>query len=158
RTRGLEVSIASNQNLIINSSNPALVGAALKPQAVGMLTPDQLKHPDELITISPRHLVKGDMGMTVYLIPVEVENHLLGYVQVSANFSDFAQPVAENRSRQILIALAIFAIGIAFAYVLADRYVGPIHAVASAAQNITARGLEPVPEESRRDEIGLLTR
>ena len=34
----------------------------------------------------------------------------------------------------------------------------PIHAVAYAAQNIAARGLEPVPEERRRDEIGLLTR
>ena len=34
----------------------------------------------------------------------------------------------------------------------------PIHAVANAAQNIMARGLEPVPEAHRRDEIGLLTR
>ena len=34
----------------------------------------------------------------------------------------------------------------------------PIHAVANAAQNIAARGLEPVPEAHRRDEIGLLTR
>ena len=45
-----------------------------------------------------------------------------------------------------------------FAYFLAERYVEPIHAVAAAAQNIVARGLEPVPEGSRRDEIGLLTR
>ncbi|HYK65116.1 MAG TPA: ATP-binding protein, partial [Patescibacteria group bacterium] len=39
-----------------------------------------------------------------------------------------------------------------------DRYVKPIHTVADAAQNIAARGLEPVPEAHRRDEIGLLTR
>ena len=56
------------------------------------------------------------------------------------------------------MALAIFAIGLVFAYILADRYVEPIHAVANAAQNIAARGLEPVPEAHRRDEIGLLTR
>ena len=31
-TRGLEVSIASNQDLIINSSNPKLIGAALNPE------------------------------------------------------------------------------------------------------------------------------
>src|SRR5207237_2018829 len=45
-----------------------------------------------------------------------------------------------------------------FSYILAGRYVGPIHIVAAAAQNIAARGLEPVPEAHRRDEIGLLTR
>ena len=54
--------------------------------------------------------------------------------------------------------MVIFAIGLVIAYFLADRYVEPIHAVASAAQNIMARGLEPVPEGKRRDEIGLLTR
>ena len=31
-TKGLEVSIASSQNLIINSSNPHLIGAALRPK------------------------------------------------------------------------------------------------------------------------------
>ena len=95
---------------------------------------------------------------TVYLIPVEVEDHLLGYVQVVANFGDFAQPLAESRTRELMMAFVIFAIGLVFAYILADRYVKPIHAVAAAAQNIAARGLEPVPEAHRRDEIGLLTR
>jgi signal transduction histidine kinase len=156
-TMGLEVSIASSQNLIINSSNPHLIGAALSPKQAEWLSPEQLKHPDSLLTIPA-----GKLGLapqtTVYLIPVEVEDHLLGYVQVVANFADFAQPLAENRTRQLMIAFAIFAIGLVFAYILADRYVKPIHAVANAAQNIAARGLEPVPEAHRRDEIGLLTR
>ncbi len=156
-TQGLEVSIASSENLILNSSNPDLIGAALRPKQAEWLTPDQLKHPDTLLTIPP-----GKLGLapetTVYLIPVEVEDHLLGYVQVVANFGDFAQPLEESRTRELLIAFAIFTIGLVFAYILADRYVKPIHAVASAAQNIAARGLEPVPEAHRRDEIGLLTR
>ena len=156
-TQGLEVSIASSENLILNSSNPHLIGAALRPKQAEWLTPDQLKHPDTLLTIPP-----GKLGLapetTVYLIPVEVEDHLLGYVQVVANFGDFAQPLEESRTRELMIAFAIFAIGLVFAYILADRYVKPIHAVANAAQNIAARGLEPVPEAHRRDEIGLLTR
>src|SRR5260370_39081811 len=57
-----------------------------------------------------------------------------------------------------MIALAIFTIGLVFDYIIADRYVKPIHAVADAAQNFAARGLEPVPEAHRRDEIGLLPR
>jgi signal transduction histidine kinase len=156
-TQGLEVSIASSENLILNSSNPQLIGAALRPKQAEWLTPEQLKHPDTLLTIPP-----GKLGLapetTVYLIPVEVEDHLLGYVQVVANFGDFAKPLEESRTRELMIAFAIFAIGLVFAYILADRYVKPIHAVANAAQNIAARGLEPVPEAHRRDEIGLLTR
>jgi len=156
-TQGLEVSIASSQNLILNSSNPHLIGAALSPKQAEWLSPEQLKHPDSLLTVPA-----GKLGLapetTVYLIPVEVEDHLLGYVQVVANFADFAAPLAQNRSRQLAIAMAIFTIGLVFAYILADRYVKPIHAVAAAAQNIAARGLEPVPEAHRRDEIGLLTR
>ncbi|MEA2681361.1 MAG: hypothetical protein QOK03_3083, partial [Candidatus Binataceae bacterium] len=122
------------------------------------LSPEQLKHPDDMVTIPPRKLGPLSSQTTVYLIPVEVEDHLLGYVQIVANFGDFAQPLRENRSRQLMIALAIFTIGLVFAYILADRYVKPIHAVADAAQNFAARGLEPVPEAHRRDEIGLLTR
>ena len=156
-TQGLEVSIASSENLILNSSNPQLIGAALRPKQAEWLTPEQLKHPEHLVTIPA-----GKLGLapetTVYLIPVEVEDHLLGYVQVVANFGDFAQPLEESRTRELLIAFAIFAIGLVFAYILADRYVKPIHTVADAAQNIAARGLEPVPEAHRRDEIGLLTR
>ena len=157
-TQGLEVSIASSQNLIINSSNPHLIGAALRPKQAEWLSPEQLRHPDSLVTIPPGKLGPLAPETTVYLIPVEVEDHLLGYVQVVANFGDFAAPLAQNRSRQLAIAFAIFTIGLVFAYILADRYVKPIHAVASAAQNIAARGLEPVPEAHRRDEIGLLTR
>ena len=94
---------------------------------------------------------------TVYLIPIQVEDHLLGYVRVVANFGDFAKPLAQSRLRELTLAVVIFAIGLIIAYFLAERYVEPIHAVASAAQNIMARGLEPVPEGKRRDEIGLLT-
>jgi len=156
-SQGLEVSIASSEDLILNSSNPGLVGATLDPKRAKWLTAEQIKHPGSLVTIPAGKLDPEKPEMTVYLIPVEVENHLLGYVQVAANFGDFAQPLAENRSRELMIALAIFTIGLVFAYILADRYVKPIHAVASAAQNMAARGLEPVAEDHRRDEIGLLT-
>ena len=94
---------------------------------------------------------------TVYLIPIQVEDHLLGYVRVVANFGDFAKPLAQSRLRELTLAVVIFATGLIIAYFVAERYVEPIHAVASAAQNIMARGLEPVPEGKRRDEIGLLT-
>ncbi len=157
-TRGLEVSIASNQDLIINSSNPSLIGAALNPDAVRALMELRSNAPHGPVAVPGAILGLPAGSSTVYFIPVEVEDHLLGYVQVTANFSDFDQPLRDYRMRLLSLGLAIFAVGLAFAYVLAERYVEPIHAVANAAQNIAARGLEPVPEARRRDEIGLLTR
>ncbi len=157
-TNGLEVSIASNQELIINSSNPKLVGAALNPEMVQLLMQLRSKNRNEPIAIPGIKLGLSDRQSTVYFIPVEVEDHILGYVQVVANFSDFDQPLSDYRWRLVILGFAIFALGLAFAYILAERYVEPIHAVAEAAQNIEARGLEPVPETRRRDEIGFLTR
>ena len=157
QTQGLEVSIASDKDLIINSSNPKLIGAAINPQVVSALMSLRGAH-DEPIAVPAAKLGLPGAQSTVYFIPVEVEDHLLGYVQVLANFGDFEQPLKVYQFRLVMLGFAIFALGLAFAYVLAERYVKPIHRVAYAAQNIPAHGLEPVPESRRRDEIGLLTR
>jgi signal transduction histidine kinase len=156
-TRGLEVSIASNKDLIINSSNPKLIGAALNPETVRALMAPR-GGPRDPVAVPAAMLGLADKNSTVYFIPVEVEEHLLGYVEVVANFSDFDEPLRDYRLRLLSLGVAIFAMGLVFAYIIAERYVEPIHAIADAAQNIAARGLEPVPEVRRRDEIGLLTR
>jgi signal transduction histidine kinase len=153
RSKGLEVSIASTQNLIINSSNPKIVGEAMQKTSLEVTAPlDANRNSGDV----PPVKLRGS-EQTVYLIPIQVEDHLLGYVRVVANFGDFAKPLAQSRLRELTLAVVIFAAGLIIAYFLAERYVEPIHAVASAAQNIMARGLEPVPEGKRRDEIGLLT-
>jgi signal transduction histidine kinase len=157
-SQGLEVSIASSQKLIINSSNPQLIGAALVPHSEDNVVAQELKQGADILAIPGARLGPAARETTVYLIPIEVEDHLLGYVQVVADFGDSAQPLVVNWIHQIAAAFVIFTIGLVFAYILADRYVKPIHAVADAAQNIAARGLAPVPEANRRDEIGLLTR
>lgn len=157
-TSGLEVSIASSKDLIINSSNPKLIGAALNPEIVRALMQMRTGNPAEPVAVPASLLGLRDTESTVYFIPVAEDNHLLGYVQVVANFNDFNEPLRNYQYRLIVLGAAIFAMGLVFAYVMAQRYVKPIHTVAYAAQNIAARGLEPVPEERRRDEIGLLTR
>ena len=157
-TKGLEVSIASSQDLIINSSDPKLIGAALNRDVVRALTTQFHNNPSGPVTVPASKLGLPDEESIVYFIPVQVEDHVLGYVQVIANFSDFDQPLRDYRMRLLTLGLMIFAIGATFAYILAERYVNPILAVADAAQNIAARGLEPIPEARRHDEIGLLTR
>ncbi len=156
-TNGLQVSIASSQNLIINSTNPKLIGAALTRGSAASHVMRGGAGSD-LIDVIPLAFGAGGQQTTVYLIPVEVEDHLLGYVQLVANFGDFAEPLQQYRNQLLTIALAIFTLGLVFAWILAQRYVEPIHTVAAAAQNLAARGLEPVRETHRRDEIGLLMR
>lgn len=159
QTQGLEVSIASDKDLIINSSNPKLIGEAVNPEVVRTLMSLRSggSH-NEPIAVPAAKLGLPGAQSTVYFIPVEVEDHLLGYVQVLANFGDFEQPLKDYQLWLVMLGLGIFALGLVFAYVLAQRYVKPIHTVAYAAQNIPSHGLEPVPESRRRDEIGLLTR
>jgi nitrogen fixation/metabolism regulation signal transduction histidine kinase len=158
QTQGLEVSIASDKDLIINSSNPKLIGEAINPEVVRTLMSLRGGSRDEPIAVPAAKLGLPGAQSTVYFIPVEVEDHLLGYVQVLANFGDFEQPLKDYQYRLVMLGLGIFALGLIFAYVLAQRYVKPIHTVAYAAQNLPIHGLEPVPELRRRDEIGLLTR
>ena len=159
-----EVTIASNQNLIINSSNPSLIGKLLgapskiytlaEPPAHGGHDGARRGADDvKVFTVGPL-----DEPTTIYQIPIKVEDYTFGYVRVRANFGNYTEPLRSSRARLIAFGLLIFAIALAFSYVLAERYVEPIHTVAAAAQNIAARGLEPVPEAQRRDEIGLLTR
>src|SRR5258708_39121453 len=104
------------------------------------------RNPAEPIAVPAVKLGLADRQSTIYFIPVEVEDHALGYVQIVANFSDFDAPLRDYRWRLVALGLAIFALGLVLSYVLAERYVDPIHAVANAALNIDARGPEPVRE------------
>ncbi len=153
---GIEVSIASSENLIINSSNPRLIGASVNPRTKQIIINAHSR--SDARRPAPYDLVPNNRETTVYLIPIVVEDHLMGYVQVIANFGDYTQLLSQARVRLVTLALVIFAVGIVLSYALADRYTRPIKVVTSAAQNIAARGLEPVPEVRRRDEIGQLTR
>src|SRR3984893_1550127 len=80
-TNGLEVSIASSKDLIINSSNPALIGEAINRGAVRVVAAQTAVHGAADPLPVPAFTVGPGGEQTVYLIPVEVEDHLLGYVQ-----------------------------------------------------------------------------
>src|SRR6266481_9741035 len=126
-TKGLEVSIASSADLIINSSNPKLIGAALNPNTVRALMALR-KNPGEPVAVPGTRVGLTDRQSTVYFIPVEVEDHVLGYVQVVADFSDFDRPLRDYRMRLVALGFGIFTLGLIFAWLLAERYVNPIHA------------------------------
>ncbi len=157
RNKGIEVSIASSEDKIFYSSNPRLIGASLKPPSRQFVITERLgqgANSEQSDALVPSPETSGATS----IIPVIVEDHIIGYIQVIAEFGDFTALVHNTQIRLVTLSFGIFALGIVFAYFLAQRYVRPIHAVAAAAQAIADRGLEPIPASPRRDEIGLLTR
>ena len=156
-TQGLEVSIASSENLILNSSNPQSDRRGAAAQAGRMADARATQASRYSADDSARQARSGarDDGLPD---SGRGRGPSAGLRAGGGEFRRLRAAAEESRTRELMIAFAIFAIGLVFAYILADRYVKPIHAVANAAQNIAARGLEPVPEAHRRDEIGLLTR
>ena len=154
REKGIEVSIASSEKVIFSSSNPQLIGVSLKPRSKQFVITERLGHGTNAGSLEEP---SQDSAAATSVIPVVVEDHVIGYIQVIAEFGDFTALVYNTQIRLVTLAFGIFALGIIFSYVLAERYVRPIHAVAAAAQGIADRGLEPIPASPRRDEIGLLT-
>src|SRR6202007_2173871 len=65
-TRGLEVSIASSQDLIINSSNPKLIGAALNPETVRALMAMRTGSSRDPVAVPASILGLPDQQSTVY--------------------------------------------------------------------------------------------
>ena len=151
RNKGIEVSIASSEDKIFYSSNPRLIGASLKPRSKQFVITERLGHGANSEHADEFGVPSEETSAATSIIPVVVEDHIIGYIQVIAEFGDFTALVHNTQIRLVTLAFGIFALGIIFSYILAERYVRPIHAVAAAAQGIADRGLEqPIPASSRR--------
>src|SRR5437764_8693945 len=89
--KGIEVSIASTENLIVNSTNPRLIGTALSPRSKQVVLTERLGRPAEIDvpsqTLHGANRMSGEPAR--YVIPIIVEDHLMGFVQVIADFGDF---------------------------------------------------------------------
>ena len=128
-TRGLEVSIASNQDLIINSSNPKLIGAALNPEIVRALMATRSGNPRRARGSSGFDAGLADTQSTVYFIPVRSREPSAGLRAGGGELQRFRSAAARLPVAAVVAGRGDFRVGLVFAYVLAERYVEPIHAV-----------------------------
>ena len=148
-----EVSIVSNEQTVIASSNPTRIGARVVPQV-------DPKRKDQLISVRLGEEQLGGPTQRTYnlLIPMVVGNRQSGYILLSMILDDFAEYLRANLLRRIVATLAIFAVGIAAALVLSWTTTQPIRQVVQAAKRVAAGDLEtPLPVD-RRDEVGELNR
>jgi signal transduction histidine kinase len=144
-----EISIVSNEEEVIASSNPRRVGVRVDP-----------KRKDLLITARLGEENVGGRGQKTYnlFVPIVIGNQRSGYILISMILDDFSELVRVNFIKRLIATILVFAIGIGGSVVLAWTYTKPISRVVAAARRVAQGDLEEHLPTSRRDEIGELNR
>ncbi|MFI5341576.1 MAG: HAMP domain-containing protein, partial [Candidatus Methylomirabilales bacterium] len=144
-----EISIVSNEEEVIASSNPRRVGARVDP-----------KRKDLLITARLGEESVGGLGQKTYnlFVPIVVGNQRSGYILISMILDDFTELVRVNFIKRLIATILVFAVGIGGAVVLAWTYTKPISRVVEAARRVAHGDLDEHLPTNRRDEIGELNR
>jgi signal transduction histidine kinase len=144
-----EISIVSNEEEVIASSNPRRVGARVDP-----------RRKDLLITARLGEENVGGYGQKTYnlFVPVVVGNQRSGYILISMILDNFGELVRVNFLKRLIATVLVFALGIGGAVVLAWTYTKPISRVVEAARRVAQGNLDEHLPTIRRDEIGELNR
>ena len=144
-----EISIVSNEEEVIASSNPRRVGVRVDP-----------KRKDLLITARLGEETAGDFPQRAYnlIVPIVVNNQRSGYILISMILDDFAELARINFLRRLVATVLVFGVGMGGAAVLAWTYHKPIFRVVEAARRVAQGHLEERLPVNRRDEIGELNR
>jgi signal transduction histidine kinase len=142
-----EISIISNADEIIASTNPMKVG-------------------EELGHVRKERIIKAELGEPVskegkvynVILPVVAGNEHYGYIHLKINVEDFSEILASNSIKRTVATSLVFGLGIILAVFLSWMYTKPIHNVVNAARSVAAGDLTPELITDRKDEIGELTK
>ncbi len=147
-TKGIkEISIISNTDEIIASTNPRRIGENIGPLKKVHITKAELGEP-----------VSKEGKIYNVIIPVIAENEHYGYIHLKINAEDFSEILRNNTIKRIFGALFVFLLGILLSILLSMMYTKPIHNVVSAAKTVAKGDLTVDLKTDRKDEIGELTR
>jgi signal transduction histidine kinase len=124
-----EISIVSNEEEIIASSDPKKVGGRLDPKQKDLLI--TARFGAEEPSVVPHRYYN-------LLVPVVVDKQQQGYVHVILVLDDYDWMLRINNLKRLAAMGAIFSFGILAAVVLARRYTRPIYQVVEAAKSVAA--------------------
>ncbi|PKL52304.1 MAG: two-component sensor histidine kinase [Nitrospira bacterium HGW-Nitrospira-1] len=146
-TKGVkEISVISNSDKIISSTNPKDVGKWLTTKKKELIFKAQL---GETVT--------GEGHSYDVIIPIIVREKQYGYINLTINTEEFSSLMRERLLQRIIAALFVFGIGTIFILYLARRYTKPIEEVVRAARMVAGGNLDQELQTARKDEIGELT-
>ncbi|MHB8882623.1 MAG: sensor histidine kinase [Thermodesulfovibrionales bacterium] len=146
-TKGVkELSIISNSDKIISSTNPKNIGKWITTKKKELIFKAELGEP-----------VTGEGHAYNVIIPVVAGERHYGYIHLTINTEDFSTFMQKRLLQRILAALFVFGIGIIFIVYLAGKYTKPIEEVVEAARAVAGGDLDHELKTERKDEIGELT-
>lgn len=141
-----EISIISNADEIVASSNPAKIGQPLTHKRKELIIKAELGEP-----------VSEEGSTYNVIVPVVAGNTQYGYIHLKINKDDFSRVLRANVLKRVAATLFVFGIGIIMALILSRQYTKPIKNVVDAAIRVAAGDLnQNIPVRSR-DEIGQLS-
>ncbi|MEW6001399.1 MAG: ATP-binding protein [Nitrospirota bacterium] len=141
-----EISIISNADEIIASTNPMKVGQQVGPKKKERIIKAELGEP----------LSKEGRVYNV-ILPVVAGNEHYGYIHLTINTEDFSEILRSNVIKRIVATSLVFGLGIILAILLSWMYTRPIYNVVNAARSVAAGDLSLNCNTDRKDEIGELT-
>jgi len=148
KTKGVkEVSIISNSDRIISSTDPRNIGKWLTRTRKELIFRAELGEP-----------VVGEGQFYNVIVPVVANNKHYGYIHLTVNTEDFSSLLKNRMLRRIAATLIILGIGLLLSIILAKRYTKPIEEVVQAAGSVARGDLDQEIRTARRDEIGELAR
>jgi len=143
-----EISIVSNEEEVIASSNPTRVGATIDPNRRDLFITARLGET----------LGAGTVQKTYNLIvPIVVGNQRMGYALISMVLDDFAYISRFNFIKRLIATVLVFGVGIVASLILSWKYTMPIDRVVQAARRVAQGDLRETLPVERQDEIGQLT-
>jgi len=147
-TKGVkEISLISNSDKIISSTNPENVGKWISRSKKELIFKAELGEP-----------VTGTKQYYDVIVPVIAGDKHYGYIHLTVNTEDFASQMRSRALKRNIAMVAVFSIGIILTIILARRYTKPIENVVQAARNVAAGDLTQELPTGRKDEIGELAR
>lgn len=149
KTKGIkEISIISNADEIIASTNPKKIGTPVSQRKKELIIKAELGEP----------AVDQEGKAYNVIIPVIAGQAHYGYIHLQINVENLQETMRSNTTKRIIAALSVFAIGILISTFLSMWYTEPIHNVVAAARKVAAGDLNQNLPVDRKDEIGDLTK
>ncbi len=146
-TKGVkEISIISNADEIVASTNPQRIGESVTHKRKELIIKAELGEP------------VSEEGRTFNVIlPVVAGDTQYGYIHLRINKDDFSDVLKTNALNRVLATIFVFSIGIVFTLILSRQYTRPIEKVVNAAMRVAAGDLNQNIKVQTRDEIGKLS-
>lgn len=146
-TKGVkEISIISNADEIVASTDPKRIGESMGHKRKELIIKAELGEP------------VSEEGKTFNVIlPVVAGDTQYGYIHLKINKDDFSDVLRTNAINRVLATMLVFGIGIVFTLILSRQYTRPIEKVVDAAMRVAAGDLSQQIKVQGRDEIGKLS-